>query len=412
MLGRVPEPAALVPAAQADELTIRGVLRLWTGDLPGADDDLSAVAGLLSDGARLRLPGQALSYLAETEFRLGRWDDAAAHAELAASLAEEAGRDSDLPLARSLAGQIAAVRGDWELAAAQVKAAEQAARRAGTAAAIVLAGSARSLLGFARDDAAEVLSGTVRIMAMSGAQSYDDPAAGWWQPARIWALLRTGRATEATAALAAFEASAASRPGGDLTAVHCARLWAAIALSRGDQERAQRVLGQASSAAGRLPMSLPRALFDLERARCVARGRNRPAALARLRAAHQNLVDLGAAPFAVAAQAELAALGLRNRPAADGSFPASGGLTAQELQVARLVAAGLSNRETAAQLYLSPKTIEYHLARIFAKLGVRTRYQLAARFRPADSEREPARPAVTAGDQPGQGGDGDLRWRP
>jgi hypothetical protein len=90
--------------------------------------------------------------------------------------------------------------------------------------------------------------------------------------------------------------------------------------------------------------ALPRALFDLERARCLARGRNRPAALARLRAAHQDLVELGAAPFAAAAQAELAALGLRNRPA------------------------GL--------------------------------------------EREAARPAVTAGDQPGQGGDGDLRWRP
>ena len=58
------------------------------------------------------------------------------------------------------------------------------------------------------------------------------------------------------------------------------------------------------------------------------------------------------------------------------------GLTAQELQVASLVADGLSNREAAARLYLSPKTIEYHLAHIFAKLGVRTRYQLAARLRP------------------------------
>jgi DNA-binding NarL/FixJ family response regulator len=46
-----------------------------------------------------------------------------------------------------------------------------------------------------------------------------------------------------------------------------------------------------------------------------------------------------------------------------------------------LVADGLSNREVAAQLYLSPKTIEYHLAHIFAKLGIRTRYQLAARVR-------------------------------
>jgi len=76
---------------------------------------------------------------------------------------------------------------------------------------------------------------------------------------------------------------------------------------------------------------------------------------------------------------EAAGLGVRGRPDADSGLA---GLTAQEAQVARLVADGLSNREAAAQLYLSPKTIEYHLAHIFAKLGIRTRYQLAARIRP------------------------------
>ncbi len=55
-------------------------------------------------------------------------------------------------------------------------------------------------------------------------------------------------------------------------------------------------------------------------------------------------------------------------------------MTAQELRVARLVASGLSNRAAAAQLYLSPKTVEYHLASVFAKLGVRHRHQLAARI--------------------------------
>ena len=107
--------------------------------------------------------------------------------------------------------------------------------------------------------------------------------------------------------------------------------------------------------------------------------------MARLRSAHEALVALGARPLAESARAELAALGLRDRPAADGSFPGVSGLSPQELQVATLVAAGLSNRETAARMYLSPKTIEYHLARIFAKLGIRTRYQLAARFGPADA---------------------------
>lgn len=58
-------------------------------------------------------------------------------------------------------------------------------------------------------------------------------------------------------------------------------------------------------------------------------------------------------------------------------------LTAQELRVARLVAFGMSNRETAAELYLSPKTVEYHLGHAYAKLGVRTRHQLAMLIRAA-----------------------------
>ena len=77
-----------------------------------------------------------------------------------------------------------------------------------------------------------------------------------------------------------------------------------------------------------------------------------------------------------ASGSELTALGVRPRGGGDPGLP---GLTARELRVARLVASGLSNREVAAQLYLSPKTVEYHLARVFTKLGVSHRHQLAAR---------------------------------
>ena len=56
--------------------------------------------------------------------------------------------------------------------------------------------------------------------------------------------------------------------------------------------------------------------------------------------------------------------------------------------MARLVASGLSNREAAAQLYLSPKTVEYHLASVFTKLGVSHRHQLAARIRGRERARD------------------------
>ena len=79
-------------------------------------------------------------------------------------------------------------------------------------------------------------------------------------------------------------------------------------------------------------------------------------------------------PWAERAQAELRATGetVRRREPAE-----LGRLTPQELQVARFVAQGLSNREVAAQLFLSPRTIDFHLRNVFSKLGLTSRVELA-----------------------------------
>ena len=58
--------------------------------------------------------------------------------------------------------------------------------------------------------------------------------------------------------------------------------------------------------------------------------------------------------------------------------PASAELTPQELQVARFVSQGLSNREVGAQLFLSPRTVDFHLRHVYAKLGISSRTELAA----------------------------------
>jgi DNA-binding CsgD family transcriptional regulator len=134
-------------------------------------------------------------------------------------------------------------------------------------------------------------------------------------------------------------------------------------------------------------------VLDLEHGRCLARQQRPGPAAEALRAARGIFARLRAQPFLVAADAELASLGERRTadggPGLPGS-PGLPGLSAQELRVARLVASGLSNREAAAQLYLSPKTVEYHLSHAFAKLGVRTRHQLTARIGPGDNPGVPA----------------------
>jgi DNA-binding CsgD family transcriptional regulator len=74
------------------------------------------------------------------------------------------------------------------------------------------------------------------------------------------------------------------------------------------------------------------------------------------------------------------------RPAHGGGPPAADTLTEQERSVASLVATGMANKEVAGAMMLSVKTVQFHLTRVYAKLGVRSRSELAARFarRPAD----------------------------
>jgi DNA-binding CsgD family transcriptional regulator len=90
--------------------------------------------------------------------------------------------------------------------------------------------------------------------------------------------------------------------------------------------------------------------------------------------AYQLLNDIGADGFAERARAELAAAG-ETRPATAAARHGDD-LTPQEANVARLAAAGATNAEIAAKLYLSPNTVDYHLRKVFRKLGVTSRRQL------------------------------------
>jgi DNA-binding CsgD family transcriptional regulator len=87
---------------------------------------------------------------------------------------------------------------------------------------------------------------------------------------------------------------------------------------------------------------------------------------------------MGAGGFAERALGELRATGERARPRSPGAPVV---LTAQEAQIARLVAEHLSNREIAARLFISASTVEYHLRKVFRKLAVTSRVQLARTFR-------------------------------
>ena len=107
----------------------------------------------------------------------------------------------------------------------------------------------------------------------------------------------------------------------------------------------------------------------------LRRHRRRTAARVQLGEAQATFDRIGAHGWQQRVRAELVALGepVPDLPAEGGG---AGGLTPQELQVVRRAARGLSNREIAAQLFLSPRTVGYHLYKAYPKLGVRRRAEL------------------------------------
>jgi DNA-binding CsgD family transcriptional regulator len=96
-----------------------------------------------------------------------------------------------------------------------------------------------------------------------------------------------------------------------------------------------------------------------------------------MKAAHDLFSGFGMEAYAERARVELEATGERARKR---TVETRADLTPQEAQISRLVAQGHTNREVAAQLFISPATVEYHLRKVFRKLDVKSRTQLAHRI--------------------------------
>ena len=131
--------------------------------------------------------------------------------------------------------------------------------------------------------------------------------------------------------------------------------------------------GDAAALASSLP-PFQQARGELLYGEWLRRERQRQQARRHLRAALELFRQLGAAPWEERTAAELRATGETIRKRDPSTLDQ---LTPQELQIAGLVSQGLTNREIAGQLFLSPRTIDYHLRKVFSKLGIASRTELA-----------------------------------
>jgi DNA-binding CsgD family transcriptional regulator len=185
------------------------------------------------------------------------------------------------------------------------------------------------------------------------------------------ALILVGRVAEAEPLVTLLEERGAALERTWAIAVG-ARCRALILAAEGDVSGAERALRRALIAHERLPMPIERGRTLLALGRVRRRLRERRAAKRVLEQALAIFESAGSALWAAQAREELGALGLRAGP--------RDVLTASEERVARLAASGLTNRQVASTLQISPRTVEAHLAHAYRKLDIRSRAELGARI--------------------------------
>ena len=353
----------------------QGWLRLAVDDLPGARAVLTRTAPAALHGGSIRIALWAYAWLARVNYALGAWDEAAADAERAVSLLEESGHEWLRPLVRSAAVLVPAARGSWT--AAEEHAAAATAGPGGYELMVVAAGLAQAQVPAARGDHDGVLAALAPVLRLSGRDGVDEPGFWPWPEVYADALVSAGRLDEAEAFLEPHERLASAR-GVRSAIAGLARARGRLAAVRGQPAAAEEAFRRGLAELEALPMPMHRAELELAYGQALRRAGRRRAAAEQLTAARDRFAGLRAAPYLERCERELAASGLR--PAKRSTFDRSR-LTAQELAVARLVALGMSNRQVASELFVSVKTVQFHLGHIYAKLGLSSRAELAARFR-------------------------------
>ncbi len=369
-------------------------------------EEIDRAADLLEravEGARDRsavglLPFR-LSSLSRIEFWRGRWTRSRALVHEGLRLAADTGWVGERPSSLAALARLEAVTGQPEEARAHAAEAIAASTAAGATTYRCLGLSALGLLELTQGRPAAAIEAYQEIADFADEVGFADSPVLWWSSDLIECLVLEGRQDAAERELARLEklASSVAQPTTVAVAARCR------ALVHPDDFEQQMRLALTLHERAAMP-------FETARTRLLLgeylrrRGQQRDAR-AELSAALAVFDRLGAVDWASRARNELEAAGVRVRGPETGLTE----LSPQELQVALAVARGLSNREVAGQLFLSTKTIEFHLRNVFQKLGINRRTQLAALVArqeslPSHDESSPVTPRSPSSPPRGPGG--------
>ncbi|MFD6304164.1 LuxR C-terminal-related transcriptional regulator [Streptomyces sp. NPDC060223] len=329
---------------------------------------LRAAASARARGETVTVP-QAMEFRAYAEFWTGRSRAAEADTLDALRQAYATGQDNGACHLQAALAMFAALTGDEDVCRERAESARSyaLARGLGLPAALALFALAFLDLGAGRFAAS---AARLRALAGFGPGHGHRAIRHIATPLYVEAAVRSGDTRVARAAHAAYDRWARTVRSADDLALS-ARCHALLASGPEAVEHYRTALDL--HAAG--TRDFERARTELLFGGALRRLRHRTEARDRLHSALEAFEHFGSAPCAAQARAELRALGEPALPAR-GQADLATRLTAQQLMVARMAAEGATNREIAARLALSPRTIDHHLRGVFARLGIRSRIEL------------------------------------
>lgn len=312
--------------------------------------------------------------LAFAQHLSGAWNQAMATADDAVAAAERTEMAGTRAFVYCAAACVYAPTGQWDRAAELMRAAHRWWCPASPRGEVSFPALAAATIAQAHADHPAMLAALRPIFDLPPANGHVRYFPLWLRPLQVEALIGAGSLVDA-----ARELHRLAESTGQIPALEVAVGWLSgwLAERQGDHERA-RVCYEATVAlpAGADDLPFHRARLAHAHGRLLLYQGSRRAAIGQLRQAFERYSDLGAQPFLQRCATDLAASGLRVSTDADMGPLAV--LSAKEHRVAHLVAAGLTNQQVAREIYISVKTVEFHLGNIFAKLGINSRKDLAA----------------------------------
>jgi DNA-binding CsgD family transcriptional regulator len=360
--------------------TCHGLQLLWAGELAAARDVLEKQLQAYEERGQYIVRDEVLGYLAEVECRAGNYDLAERYAREGYEIDLESGRSTSKGHQLFPKALVAAHQGRVEEARAD---AEEGLRLCLEDDDRLDASCHRSVLGFLElslSDPSAALRHLEPALEYLDALGSPEPGIIPCVPDAVEALATLGRLDEADRLVDRLEEQGRmlDRPWADATALRCRGL---LMAHRGDPVGALETLDKALAKHERVPQPFDRARTLLVKGEAERRVKKKAAARSSLEQALGVFEELGAPLWSTRARNELDRIG--GRP------PSPAHLTGTERQVAELVAEGKTNAEVAGQLFMSIHTVRSNLRRIYGKLEVRHRSELAVKLRGTDASDAP-----------------------